>query len=120
MAGGYLSCMGKHGFFDFECIENLGDAHEACEELYYMINRLAHGLSRVSGLDEKEILDEAMDFADRYICRHDGYTQEMKFQKIYETSESMSRLNMKSWDEYGEYDENGELISDDSEDNEGW
>jgi len=61
MAGSYLHCCKwpegledvwtdaetltvlAHGVFDFSSIENLGDAHEACEEMFAMIQHLTGG-----------------------------------------------------------------------------
>lgn len=46
MAGSYKHCTNRKGNFrthDFhELIENLRDAYEACEEMHWMINYLAH------------------------------------------------------------------------------
>jgi hypothetical protein len=41
MAGSYQHCRSETGSFTFELIENLGDAHEACEMMYWMIDFLA-------------------------------------------------------------------------------
>jgi len=47
MAGSYQHCTNEDGTFrneDFtESIENLGDAHEACEHMHFMINYLTGG-----------------------------------------------------------------------------
>ena len=44
MAGSYRHCLGDDGSFGFDLIENLGDAHEACEEMFLMIFFLSqHG-----------------------------------------------------------------------------
>lgn len=47
MAGSYLHCCNTDGTFRtesfYDLIENLGDAYEACEEMYWMIDCLAHG-----------------------------------------------------------------------------
>lgn len=47
MAGSYRHCVNEKGEFrqhDFtEMIENLGDAHEACEEMYLIIQELSGG-----------------------------------------------------------------------------
>ena len=42
MAGSYRHCNDR-GKFDFKLIENLGDAFEACEQMYWMIDYLAGG-----------------------------------------------------------------------------
>ena len=49
MAGSYRHC-DDHGTFQFDLIENLGDAHEACEMMHFMIRSLAGG-------DERRIED---------------------------------------------------------------
>lgn len=41
MAGSYHHCREDDGTFTFDLIENMGDAHEACEMMFWMINRLA-------------------------------------------------------------------------------
>lgn len=41
MAGSYRHCRAKDGSFRFNLIENLGDAEEACEMMYYMIDWLS-------------------------------------------------------------------------------
>ena len=45
MAGSYDHCCNPDGSFndDFDLIENLGDAQEACEEMHWMIRHLAGG-----------------------------------------------------------------------------
>lgn len=40
MAGSYKHCLADDGTFDFSCIENLGDAEEACEMMVWMIQYL--------------------------------------------------------------------------------
>ena len=63
MAGSYQHCCKDDGTFDAEnfvgMIENLGDAHEACEMMHWMIGWLA-------GYDKKKIAaaEEAY-YADR-------------------------------------------------------
>lgn len=66
MAGSYAHCRAEDGSFRFELIENLGDAYEACEEMFWMIEVLA--------ADEAEI-EEARAFAQELIelrRRHGG------------------------------------------------
>ena len=46
MAGSYRHCIGKDGHFEFDLIENMGDAHEACEMMFHMIHTLSRGNSR--------------------------------------------------------------------------
>jgi hypothetical protein len=41
MAGSYKHCSSDDGSFRFELIENLRDAHEACEMMHFMISYLA-------------------------------------------------------------------------------
>ena len=43
MAGSYRHCADDTGAFRFDAIENMGDAHEACEMMYWMIYVLAGG-----------------------------------------------------------------------------
>lgn len=40
MAGSYKHCCNDDGSFRFDLIENMGDAHETCEEMHGMIRRL--------------------------------------------------------------------------------
>ena len=40
MAGSYKHLIDKSGNFTFDLIDNMGDAHEACEECYYLIRKL--------------------------------------------------------------------------------
>ena len=40
MAGSYNHLVGVNGEFTFEYIENLGDAHEACEDCFQLIKQL--------------------------------------------------------------------------------
>ena len=37
MAGSYEHCLHDDGSFTMDTIENMGDAHEALEEMFYMI-----------------------------------------------------------------------------------
>ena len=43
MAGSYQHCAADNGGFVFDLIENMGDAHEACEHMFYMIHFLTDG-----------------------------------------------------------------------------
>lgn len=43
MAGSYEHCRARGGKFQFDLIENMGDAHEACEMMFEMISILADG-----------------------------------------------------------------------------
>jgi len=47
MAGSYKHCVKTNGKFNengfTDMIENLGDAYEACEQMYYMIHYLTNG-----------------------------------------------------------------------------
>ncbi|MBW2097160.1 MAG: hypothetical protein JRI80_20080 [Deltaproteobacteria bacterium] len=43
MAGSYEHLVGNDGSFDMSTIENLGDAHEALEECFALINELVDG-----------------------------------------------------------------------------
>lgn len=45
MAGSFHHCNEK-GKFRFDLIENMGDAHEACEMMHYMIVTLTGGKKR--------------------------------------------------------------------------
>lgn len=47
MAGSYRHCRNRQGKFWFELIENMGDAHEACEMMFWMIGYLADGNGRL-------------------------------------------------------------------------
>lgn len=62
MAGSYEHCCNDDGSFDEEnftgVIENLGDAHEACEHMHFMIRHLAGG-------DEAKITEASLAFYDR-------------------------------------------------------
>lgn len=46
MAGSFSHCLGDDGKFRFDLIENMGDAHEACEEMFDMILWLADRLAK--------------------------------------------------------------------------
>ena len=37
MAGSWQHCCNDDGSFRFDLIENMGDAHEACEQMHFMI-----------------------------------------------------------------------------------
>ncbi len=57
MAGSYKHCCNEDGSFredDFaDMIENLGDAHEACEQMHWMIQYLAgHDSNRIAEAEE--------------------------------------------------------------------
>lgn len=41
MAGSYQHCRKDDGTFQFDLIENMGDAYEACEMLFFMVGYLA-------------------------------------------------------------------------------
>lgn len=43
MAGSYAHLVAEDGAFQFDLIENLGDAHEACEECFDIIHTLSGG-----------------------------------------------------------------------------
>lgn len=43
MAGSYQHCLADGGLFTFNLIENMGDAHEACEHMFWLIQMLANG-----------------------------------------------------------------------------
>ncbi len=43
MAGSYDHCRDDDGNFTFDLIENMGDAYETCEMMFWMINHLADG-----------------------------------------------------------------------------
>lgn len=43
MAGSYKHCRREDGGFDFAPIENMRDAYEACEEMFFLIDRLSGG-----------------------------------------------------------------------------
>lgn len=43
MAGSYMHCRGPLGKFRFDLIDNLGDAYEACKEMFEMIEILTGG-----------------------------------------------------------------------------
>ena len=49
MAGSYKMLVGPDGKFTFELIEDMGDAHEACEECFELIRQLK---ARVKELEE--------------------------------------------------------------------
>ncbi len=63
MAGSYGHVTKDDGTFiceDFcNMIENLGDAHEACEMMHFMINYLANELNRRGPRFKSEYLEEA-------------------------------------------------------------
>jgi hypothetical protein len=56
MAGSYKHCTNEKGEWIgdhfTESIENLGDAHEACEEMFYMIQFLSH--------ENKSLIEQAV------------------------------------------------------------
>lgn len=54
MAGSYRHCEGDDGSFRFYTIENMGDAYEACEMMYFMVKFLAID-DRESALPEERI-----------------------------------------------------------------
>jgi hypothetical protein len=43
MAGSFNHLVDEDGKFKFDSIENLGDAYEACEQCFYIIQHLADG-----------------------------------------------------------------------------
>lgn len=43
MAGSYKHCKSESGSFRFDLIENMGDAHEACHQMFWMIHILSRG-----------------------------------------------------------------------------
>lgn len=43
MAGSYGHCCNENNLFRFSLIDNMGDAHEACEEMFHMIRFLSAG-----------------------------------------------------------------------------
>lgn len=43
MAGSYKDCIGKGGKFTLAHISDIKDAHEACKEMYYIIQMLSGG-----------------------------------------------------------------------------
>lgn len=54
MAGSYKHCEnGETGRFTFELIENLGDAYEACHEMFFIIRWLTEG--------DQSLIDEALE-----------------------------------------------------------
>lgn len=53
MAGSYGHLRAGDGSFQFDLIENLGDAHEACEMTFWMIGFLANGdAARIAEAEE--------------------------------------------------------------------
>lgn len=66
MAGSYRHCCNEDGTFNREdfidMIENLGDAHEACEMMHWMIDHLAEEVSKfgyLSSMDHIQNAEEA-------------------------------------------------------------
>ena len=55
MAGSYGHCCNDDGSFRFDLIENMGDAHEACEQMHTMIWWLA----RKFGMQANQLIAEA-------------------------------------------------------------
>lgn len=43
MAGSYQHCCNDDGSFTFDLLDNMGDAHEACDEMHWMIDYLSSG-----------------------------------------------------------------------------
>lgn len=43
MAGSYGHCERDDGSFYFDLIENMGDAHEACDDMFHIIRILTKG-----------------------------------------------------------------------------
>ena len=43
MAGSFNHLLDEDGSFDFEFIENLGDAHECAEECFWLVHKLLKG-----------------------------------------------------------------------------
>ena len=62
MAGSYRHCRNRKRFW-FDLIENMGDAHEACQQMFWMIRYLSDG-------DEKKI--KAAEAAYYKLCRKNG------------------------------------------------
>jgi hypothetical protein len=52
MAGSYRHCCNEDGSFGFDLIENLGDAHEACDMMFWMINYLAKDHEKIKEAEE--------------------------------------------------------------------
>ncbi len=63
MAGSYRYCCKEDGTFDnegfTEVIENLDDAHEACEMMHWMINHLAEKVSKFGYLSCMNHIEDA-------------------------------------------------------------
>ena len=77
MAGSYRSCCKEDGTFDdegfTEVIENLSDAHEACEMMHWMINDLAKELSKFGYRSSENVIEETEEAYYRYIRSGDEY-----------------------------------------------
>jgi len=65
MAGSYQHCLNEDGTFRFDLIENMGDAYEACEEMFELIKILkldldaAYGFAGfASGPSINELIDQ--------------------------------------------------------------
>jgi len=74
MAGSYRHCCTEDGSFNEEdftnMIENLGDAHEACEMMHYMINYLAEKVSKFGYLSSMNHIEEAEEAYHRQLREH--------------------------------------------------
>ncbi len=70
MAGSYQHCLGDEGTFTFDLIENLGDAHEACEMMVYMIDILSRQLSKAEEGPFKRSGSHYTDLAEEAYHKH--------------------------------------------------
>ena len=61
MAGSYEHCKEDNGSFRFYTIENMGDAYEACEMMFWMIGNLAIKLAMRGAGGADEIIKNADD-----------------------------------------------------------
>lgn len=53
MAGSFKHCE-RDGTFAFDLIENMGDAHEACHQMFWMIHILTNGdRTRIAEAEER-------------------------------------------------------------------
>lgn len=69
MGGSYSHCRDEKGNFTMDLLDNMGDAREALEEMFYMINFLAE----INFTNEKEDLIKAA---------HDAYIEKTVTSKM--------------------------------------
>jgi len=75
MAGSYKHCVSEDGSFRFDLIENMGDAHEACEDMFTRLAEAEALLRRWRGYDNEpfnSVKDKLRADTRRYLEGIDG------------------------------------------------